>query len=64
MKKNYRTLLWIYAGVAILYYFQAQRGGLNPSITTAASWPFWLLNAPSGTISVLTGYKQQTGGQQ
>lgn len=49
-----KTLLEIYAGIAALYYVQASRQGMNPSVTTALQWPILLLQTPSATLNVLT----------
>jgi hypothetical protein len=61
LTKKHKHILIGYAAIAGLYYFQAQRKGLNPSFTTALEWPLNLLRAPSGTLAVLTGSATAAG---
>lgn len=55
LTKKHKHWLVGYAVVAGVYYLQARRLNMNPSVSTALQWPLWLLRSPSGTIGVLTG---------
>lgn len=60
--KKHKHLLVGYGLVAGVYFLQARRLALNPSLGTALQWPLWLLKAPRETIGVLLGSGTVTTG--